>query len=1095
MVVTCKCSGMGDRHTSVEKYSLSEHAHLRRSLHHKVLLEHQRQGRIFLPENFASEPSAASDWALDEYYFLQPVPTRQRRAMLHEAGVVKIDTSEREECRSLRLSRGRCGCSCREFCQPPSCACYRSGIGCQVDQMAFPCSCTRSGCANPHGRVEFNAARVRAHFIRTLLQLGIEQNAAAESDSALSPPAKRCCFEHDQQPMSLLPSFSSASSSSLLINSSCAGSTSVPATNGFEPQTVYFDTVDGLTGPETMVVAYNEEYDDDDGESGSETSSDPSSFDGTLDDADNCSTLPAVHDPRQRTLDDYVVRFSQQQMYTDGGPTVAGSGSFASGFHLATVESSNAPISCAITCHNWTPQSPAVSSTADTTHLNTHQNKTARCYYMPNDTKHNCNLPHENKLIHAISDNYNMSLTHDNQQSYYTTDNVRSNYSVLATTDCSTQRGAVGRFVVTYSAPKSSAEGTACVYNTVDDSKQHCYLSEDATCSTCFTAETKSIYSTQENTLHVPGLTGSYHTQHNDAYSTLNNSVPNTDSMTHISSLPKQSRNGDIVSSTITYGCNTAQSCSVQQETDNYSTLTDTVCSESLLHDTGHRCCFTSNNTTHNYSVTADNETCGGSISHVDTLSYSTTDTSTNYLSVTHSDTPCNTLDNTTYSHSVHLETKCEHFVPHDSSWSMKEKHDILNTEDAAHAYCLPDNNTNRSIVTSNICSLDDIAIGRTTPDTTHVCVITENTQDDCNMDNTMHGSSVPNNSLHSDSIVNDSSHCYAASGDIVHGSSMLEQATNDSFVPNTVVGCSLPDEQSSLPQSNGNSYSIPAYTTISCPDQENTKLDYSLCLEDSNSIAVTAVTELSPPLQDGNYNACSAYQLSCTLTEMHSEGITIDSENASDVSSMVNVATSVTCTISDHSDDLSSQHSAPQESIAQTSVNMQPCSAITVSSNQPDFVGKSSDSQEPHDTIAAQNFIHTAECSLNNNEGIQTTLHTLPSTMALCTDQMFLVESLASDFHNTSNTSCCVEDSEYTCDVSNVTSMSECSKVDNNCVMNSTLNSVSEDSQIACHAAFHAEDVDLAATVTLTMNCDADHKNSMAYSTVDAVTSESEDT
>jgi len=46
--------------------------------------------------------------------------------------------------------------------------------------MSFPCSCSRAGCANPYGRVEFNAARVRAHFIRTLLQHGLAEHSATD---------------------------------------------------------------------------------------------------------------------------------------------------------------------------------------------------------------------------------------------------------------------------------------------------------------------------------------------------------------------------------------------------------------------------------------------------------------------------------------------------------------------------------------------------------------------------------------------------------------------------------------------------------------------------------------------------------------------------------------------------------------------------------------------------------------------------------------------------------------------------------------------------------------------------------------------------
>ena len=406
---------MGDHHTSVQKYSLSEHAQLRRSLHHEVLLEHQRQGQIFLPENFTSQPeSAASEWAVDDYYFLQPVPARQRRAMLREAGVIRIDPVEREECRSLRVSRGRCGCSCREICRPPSCACYRSGIGCQVDQMAFPCPCSRSGCANPYGRVEFNAARVRAHFIRTLLQLGLEQNPSTDYDGGLSPPAKRCRLVDDHLPTSFA---SLSSSSSSLVNSTCTVVASVSASNGFESPPVYFQSPAELPGPETTVVAYDENYDSEMGdESSSETLSD--SCGASFDDGVVADTAGTPHDARQRTLDNYVIRFSRQHTYV--GPaavSVCGVGGFSGGsFHpaMAPHSSLNTPLSC----HTMTglnssePFHPLMGLRTETTH--------ASC--LSDNAAHACCLPCDDTSA-TPSGNYSESLATipDPTQTYCTT--------------------------------------------------------------------------------------------------------------------------------------------------------------------------------------------------------------------------------------------------------------------------------------------------------------------------------------------------------------------------------------------------------------------------------------------------------------------------------------------------------------------------------------------------------------------------------------------------------------------------------------------------------------------------------------------------
>ncbi|CAH1731276.1 unnamed protein product [Aphis gossypii] len=114
--------------------------------------------------------------------FLQPVPTRQRRALLKAAGVDKIDSSEKDDCKSIRLSREFCGCLCRGFCDPDTCACFQAGITCQVDRMNFPCGCTVDGCGNSVGRIEFNPTRVRKHFIHTIMRLEIKKREAQEEE-------------------------------------------------------------------------------------------------------------------------------------------------------------------------------------------------------------------------------------------------------------------------------------------------------------------------------------------------------------------------------------------------------------------------------------------------------------------------------------------------------------------------------------------------------------------------------------------------------------------------------------------------------------------------------------------------------------------------------------------------------------------------------------------------------------------------------------------------------------------------------------------------------------------------------------------------
>lgn len=125
----------------------------------------------------------------EAYGFLQPVTTRQRRALLKAAGVRKIDTAEKDECRTLRTSREVCGCTCRGYCDPDTCECSQAGIKCQVDRVKpheFPCGCTRDGCANVNGRIEFNPSRVKTHFIHTIMRLELEKRQEMPEESASS---------------------------------------------------------------------------------------------------------------------------------------------------------------------------------------------------------------------------------------------------------------------------------------------------------------------------------------------------------------------------------------------------------------------------------------------------------------------------------------------------------------------------------------------------------------------------------------------------------------------------------------------------------------------------------------------------------------------------------------------------------------------------------------------------------------------------------------------------------------------------------------------------------------------------------------------
>lgn len=71
---------------------------------------------------------------VDDYFFLQPLPTKRRRALLRASGVHRIDAEEKQELRAIRLSREECGCDCRLYCDPEACACSQAGIKCQVSR-------------------------------------------------------------------------------------------------------------------------------------------------------------------------------------------------------------------------------------------------------------------------------------------------------------------------------------------------------------------------------------------------------------------------------------------------------------------------------------------------------------------------------------------------------------------------------------------------------------------------------------------------------------------------------------------------------------------------------------------------------------------------------------------------------------------------------------------------------------------------------------------------------------------------------------------------------------------------------------------------
>lgn len=198
--------GMGDKHTFEEDFTLAEYSKEQKRIHKMIVEEQKQQGKLVhllkptkpvtLEEksdsDHDSDSDSESDPEVDDYYFLQPVPIRQRRVLLRQSGVKKIDGQEKEECKTIRTSREVCGCDCKVFCDPATCACSLAGIKCQVDRLSFPCGCTKDGCGNHAGRIEFNPIRVRTHFIHTLMRLELERKDA--ETKALK--AQRQCLQN-----------------------------------------------------------------------------------------------------------------------------------------------------------------------------------------------------------------------------------------------------------------------------------------------------------------------------------------------------------------------------------------------------------------------------------------------------------------------------------------------------------------------------------------------------------------------------------------------------------------------------------------------------------------------------------------------------------------------------------------------------------------------------------------------------------------------------------------------------------------------------------------------------------------------------------
>ena len=115
-------------HCDLKNFTLDAHQEEKRQVHREILLRQKRFEKMYQKQQQSRSSTANqqqsdsdddsldnisdisdSELEFDSWYFLQPVPVKQRRALLRESGVSKIDSSEKEECRDIRLSREYCG--------------------------------------------------------------------------------------------------------------------------------------------------------------------------------------------------------------------------------------------------------------------------------------------------------------------------------------------------------------------------------------------------------------------------------------------------------------------------------------------------------------------------------------------------------------------------------------------------------------------------------------------------------------------------------------------------------------------------------------------------------------------------------------------------------------------------------------------------------------------------------------------------------------------------------------------------------------------------------------------------------------------------
>ncbi|KAM8830652.1 cysteine/serine-rich nuclear protein 2 isoform 16-T16 [Synchiropus picturatus] len=200
--------GMARHHSSIRRYTLGEFAREQESSRRLTLRQHLRQEKLrarkmkltrngtvtceqaelLTVDDVSDEDLDVDSVEVDDCFFLQPLPTKRRRALLRASGIARIDAREKTELRAIRLSREECGCDCRLYCDPRRCGCSQAGIKCQVDRMSFPCGCSRDGCGNAAGRIEFNPLRVRTHYLHTIMKLDLEKRRPLEPEDHYPDP-------------------------------------------------------------------------------------------------------------------------------------------------------------------------------------------------------------------------------------------------------------------------------------------------------------------------------------------------------------------------------------------------------------------------------------------------------------------------------------------------------------------------------------------------------------------------------------------------------------------------------------------------------------------------------------------------------------------------------------------------------------------------------------------------------------------------------------------------------------------------------------------------------------------------------------------